>query len=164
MPYQAGIPRGPQSEAHKAAIQEGRQQGILIRRYLDWIEHSNTKTPGRRKRSVESVDKRLTQIDETFPTADNLTRLTLVQERINLLIEREQIQANVEAGAIEDRFVSTAADYGEKKGITYTAWREMGVKPEVLERAGIKRSVNPLLSLSANGDSDDYPVKIAAEG
>ena len=40
----------------------------------------------------------------------------------------------------------------------------MGVKPEVLERAGIKRSVNPLLSLSANGDSDDYPVKIAAEG
>ena len=31
------------------------------------------------------------------------------------------------------------AEYGERKGITYAAWREAGVDPGVLRKAGIKR-------------------------
>lgn len=41
---------------------------------------------------------------------------------------------------MEDEFVKVAARYGERKGITYTAWRELGIPPAVLARADISRS------------------------
>jgi hypothetical protein len=33
-----------------------------------------------------------------------------------------------------------AAEYGQRKGISYAAWRELGVSPAVLKRAGITRA------------------------
>jgi hypothetical protein len=38
--------------------------------------------------------------------------------------------------------VETARTYGERKGITYAAWRELGVPPAVLKRAGIGRAAS----------------------
>jgi hypothetical protein len=35
--------------------------------------------------------------------------------------------------------VKVARSYGERNGITYTAWREIGVDPAVLKKAGITR-------------------------
>jgi hypothetical protein len=35
--------------------------------------------------------------------------------------------------------VKSAAPYSERKGITYSAWREVGVPANVLEKAGISR-------------------------
>ena len=35
--------------------------------------------------------------------------------------------------------LSAMRKYGERKGVTYNAWRELGVPPEVLRRAGISR-------------------------
>jgi hypothetical protein len=40
---------------------------------------------------------------------------------------------------LEDDFVRIAKAYGERKGISHEAWRETGVQPEVLRRAGISR-------------------------
>jgi len=42
--------------------------------------------------------------------------------------------------ALEVEFIATACAYGERKGISYSAWREVGVEPRVLKAAGISRS------------------------
>jgi hypothetical protein len=141
----------------KAAIQEAPAR-VLIRRYLDWVEQTKTKGPGR-KRTVESVDKRLVQIDEAFPTADNLTRLTLVQERINLLIS-EQIQANVEAGVLEDRFVRSPPTNPSARTSRTRPGAKWASSPRYLSVPGSSVPWNPAARLSANGDSG-FPVAVA---
>lgn len=46
----------------------------------------------------------------------------------------------VDLSELEDDFVGAAADYGSRRGLTYAAWREAGVPPAVLRRAGITRA------------------------
>ena len=40
---------------------------------------------------------------------------------------------------LERDFVKVAKGYAERKGISYAAWRELGISPEVLRKAGITR-------------------------
>ena len=41
--------------------------------------------------------------------------------------------------ALEKGFTDNAKGYGARKGITYAAWRELGVPPTTLKAAGISR-------------------------
>jgi hypothetical protein len=41
---------------------------------------------------------------------------------------------------LEKDFVKVARAYGSRKGISYTAWRSVGVSAGVLQRAGIART------------------------
>lgn len=125
------------SDSHKAALAEGREQGRAVRRYLEALEAHKPKRG--RKRTPESVQKRLAAIDERLAAADALTRLHLVQERMNLAAELSSTDNTVDMKALEDEFVAAAAPYGARKGITYAAWRQLGLDPGVLRRAGIKR-------------------------
>ncbi len=125
------------SDSHKAALAEGREQGRAVRRYLEALEAHKPKRG--RKRTQESVQKRLAAIDEKLPEADALTRLHLIQERMNLEEELAASDNGVDLKELEDQFVAAAAPYGARKGITYAAWRQLGVDPSVLRRAGIKR-------------------------
>jgi hypothetical protein len=129
--------RSPMSDSHKAALAEGREQGRAVRRYLEALEAHKPKRG--RKRTPESVQKRLAAIDETLGTADALTRLHLVQERMDLERELASNGNAVDLKGLEDEFAAAAAPYGARKGITYAAWRQLGVDPAVLRRAGIKR-------------------------
>ena len=125
------------SDSHKAALAEGREQGRAVRRYLEALEAHKPKRG--RKRTPESVQKRLAAIDQKLTDADALTRLHLVQERMNLETELSTTDNTVDLQALEDEFVAAAAPYGARKGITYAAWRQLGVDPAVLRRANIKR-------------------------
>ena len=125
------------SDSHKAALAEGREQGRAVRRYLEALEAHRPKRG--RKRTQESVQKRLASIDEKLAEADALTRLHLVQERMNLEGELSTSDNTVDLAALEEDFVAAAAPYGQRKGITYGAWRQAGVDPAVLRRAGIRR-------------------------
>ncbi|HEX2273314.1 MAG TPA: hypothetical protein VHG90_05535 [Acidimicrobiales bacterium] len=125
------------SESHKAALAEGREQGRAVRRYLEALEAHKPKRG--RKRTPESIQKRLSAIEEQLPTADPLTRVHLVQERMNLESELAAGDNAVDIAALEEGFVAAAGPYGQRKGITYAAWREAGVDPGVLRRAGIRR-------------------------
>lgn len=125
------------SDSHKAALAEGREQGRAVRRYLEALEAHRPKRG--RKRTPESVQKRLASIDERLAEADALTRLHLVQERMNLENELSSTDNAVDIQGLEDEFVVAAAPYGQRKGITYNAWRQAGVDPAVLRRAGIRR-------------------------
>ena len=42
-------------------------------------------------------------------------------------------------GNLEKEFAKVAKAYSQKKKISYGAWREFGVPPEVLKKAGITR-------------------------
>jgi hypothetical protein len=125
------------SSAHKQALALGRDEGRAVRRYLEALEAHRPKRG--RKRTPETIEKRLRVIDQSLPTADPLTRLQLVQERMNLRTELEAKRAKVDLSGLERDFVKAAKGYSERKGITYAAWKEAGVDPAVLKKAGISR-------------------------
>ncbi|MGQ0519753.1 MAG: hypothetical protein ACT4PX_01215 [Actinomycetota bacterium] len=85
------------------------------------------------------MKKRLADIEARLETADPLSRLQLVQERMNLETELASKSEAVDLSTLEADFVAAAGEYGERKGITYAAWREAGVDAAVLKRAGIRR-------------------------
>ena len=126
------------SDEHKAALAEGRNQGRSVRRYLEALDRHRPKRG--RKRTSDSIKKRLERIEGELPEADQLKRLQLIQERIDLSAELETLEANVDLTGLEEEFVKAAAAYSARKGISYAAWRELGVEPAVLKKAGISRT------------------------
>lgn len=125
------------SDSHKAALAVGRDQGRAVRRYLEALEAHKPKRG--RKRTPESVQKRLEAVEQKLLSADPLSRLQLVQERMNLQAELAAKSETVDIASLVEGFIAAAKSYGERKGITYAAWREAGVDAAVLKRAGITR-------------------------
>ena len=132
--------RSPMSASHKQALAEGREQGRAVRRYLEALEAHKPKRG--RKRTPESIKKRLAAIEQQITSADPLSRLQLVQERMDLERELGQKDQKVDLQGLEKEFVSAAGPYGERKGISYAAWRAAGVDPAVLRKAGIGRAAS----------------------
>jgi hypothetical protein len=130
--------RTPMSVEHKAALAEGRDQGRAVRRYLEALEANKPKRG--RKRSPDSMKKRLQAVEDEIAAADPLKRLHLVQERLDLQAALEASKATVDIDELEKEFVDAAKAYSERKNISYAAWRELGVEAAVLKRAGISRS------------------------
>lgn len=126
------------SPEHKAALAIGREESRAVRRYLEAIEAHKPKRG--RKRTSEGIQARLRQIDERLPSADPLTRVHLAQEKIDLENELATKEEAVDLRALEEDFVSAARGYGDRKGISYAAWRAAGVDANVLRRAGIART------------------------
>jgi hypothetical protein len=128
------------SAEHKAALAKGREEGRIVRRYLVALEEQKPKRG--RKRTPETIRKRLAAVDLELPSADPLARLHLLQEREDLTGELARIDASDDLGAAERSFVKVARAYGRRKGISYSAWRAVGVPIPVLQRAGITRASN----------------------
>jgi hypothetical protein len=127
----------PMSQAHKDALAIGREEGRAVRRYMEALEAHRPKRG--RKRSQETIQKQLMQIDERLEVADALTRVLLVQERMDLTTEAAVKGAQVDLVALEEDFIKAAKNYSERKGISYAAWREAGVDAGVLKAAGLRR-------------------------
>ena len=125
------------TQEHKDALALGREQVRAVRRYLEALDAHRPKRG--RKRTPESIQKRLNDIETKLEGADALTRLQLRQERMDLQTELAAKSDGVDLSQLEEDFVQAAKAYGERKGITYAAWREQGVDPAVLRRAGIRR-------------------------
>ena len=125
------------SSEHKAALAEGRDQGRAVRRYLEALE-ANKPRRGR-KRSPESLKKRLVAIESEIASADPLKRVHLVQERADVQDALAASESKVDLAQLEKDFVSSARPYSERKGISYATWREVGVPVAVLDKAGIGR-------------------------
>ena len=75
-------PKGPMSDDHKAALAQGRSEGRAVREYLDALRANKPKRG--RKRTPDSIKKRLAAIDEQLESADPLGELRLIQERRDL--------------------------------------------------------------------------------
>ncbi len=131
-------PKSPLTDQHKAALAQGRVEGRAVRAYLEALRGNKPKRG--RRRTSDSIKKRLNAISDQLKTADPLTEVRLVQERRDLTAELDGMESNVDLKSIEDDFVKVVANYSERQGISYASWREVGVPASVLTRAGLSRS------------------------
>ena len=129
----------PMSSDHKKALAEGRELGKSVRQYLEALDENKPKRG--RKRTADSIKKRLDTIETSVAEASVTKRLEMLQERRDLTVELATMGTKVDLSALESDFVKVAKSYGERKGITYATWREFGVSAETLKQAGISRGV-----------------------
>ena len=122
---------------HKSALATGRAEGKAVRDYLDALRTNKPKRG--RKRTPDSIAKRLGAIAAEVAEADPLAELKLVQEQMDLETELANMGEAVDTTALEHEFVRVAKSYSERQGISYAAWRKVGVEASVLKAAGIGR-------------------------
>ena len=111
-----------------------------VREYLKALEQN---APRRgRKRTPESIDRQIAAIDAEMAAATVTKRLDLIQQRMDLEAEKEALAAAgmIDMTALERNFVQHAAAYGNRRNISYAAWREVGVSSATLKAAGVRRS------------------------
>lgn len=129
------------SSEHKAALAKGREHAHAVRAYLEALEAHRPKRG--RKRTPESIEKRIAQLDEQYETASAIRALNLLQERRDLETELTVLTASAGHGDLEKlerNFVRHARAYGDAKSIEYATWRQAGVTADVLRDAGITRT------------------------
>lgn len=126
------------SDEHKAALAKGRMEGRIVRDYLEGLRA--TKPKRGRKRTPDTIRKRLDAVDQELASAGPLDELLLVQERSDLEAELASKSKAVDMGALEAEFVNVAKSYSDSKSISYASWRQVGVPASTLKRAGISRA------------------------
>lgn len=125
------------SPGHKASLAEGRESGRAVRRYLEALETSKPRRG--RPRNPERTQARLAEVERMLPSVDALTRLHLMQERMDLEAELAMTVEEPDLSELEADFIAHARSYSDRKGISYQAWRAAGVERRVLREAGIVR-------------------------
>lgn len=127
------------SEGHKKALQKGREEGSAVRLYLEALR-SHKPRPGR-KRTSASVERQLAETERqlTSGVTNPAEELGLIQRKLDLEAELRTMSApKADLKALEATFIKVAASFSHRRGISRAAWREVGVPPSVLKRAGIK--------------------------
>jgi hypothetical protein len=124
---------------HKNAMAVGRKEGQAVKTYLDALEQHRPRRG--RRRTPDSIQKRLAAIDAQIDGVSSLQRLQLTQERRDLQAELAGMQTgtSVDLSALEADFVRVAKAYAARKGIAYATWRDLGVPADILKTAGITR-------------------------
>lgn len=127
----------PMSDDHKAALAQGRREARAIKAYLNVL---SSRKPGRPV-SKTSLDQRLERINKKLDATDDpLQRVDLIQSRLDIQQSLGQMESADDVQALEAEFKKHVASYSERKGVSYTAWRESGVPAKVLREAGIRET------------------------
>src|SRR5688500_14562841 len=100
---QARQVKAPMSDSQKKAMAEGRTTSRSIARYLDALAATAPKRG--RKRTRESMERRLRAIESELPTASPITKLAMIQERLDLQSELDSLQNRPDLAAYEKDFV-----------------------------------------------------------
>lgn len=125
------------SAEHKAALVQGRKEAKAIKQYLDALA---LRRPGRPV-TKESLEKRLETIGERLASeTDALKRVDLHQAKIEVEGALASAQESHDLGDLEKGFTEVAAPYSARKGISYGAWRSVGVPASILKKAGVARN------------------------
>ena len=115
------------TDEHKAALAKGRAEGRIVRDYLEGLRA--TKPKRGRKRTPETITRRLEAIDQELPRRARSTNCCSIQERKNLEAERSAMSNSIDMEALEHEFVGVAKSYSDGKAISYSSWRDVGVPP-----------------------------------
>lgn len=125
------------SEEHKAALAQGRKESRAIKAYLEALE---ARKPGRPV-SKESLTKRMEKVNQKLEETENpLESVELIQSKLDIKKALSEIENAVAMEELEAGFIEHARSYSDRKGVSYTAWREFGVPAKVLRSAGIKET------------------------
>lgn len=121
------------TQQHKDAMAQGRKERAIVKRYLESLEkvqRNNSATIARKLMGVKTMlnDNSLTPVK----------RLNLIQKKIDLTKKLKE-QEEPMTQDLEKDFVRVAKSFSERKGISYKAWREVGVPARVLKLADIHR-------------------------
>jgi hypothetical protein len=126
------------SEEHKKALAKGRAQARAVRDYLEALERSSK--PGRRL-SKDELQAKVDGLNEAIENEDDpAKRVELIQKRLDYEERLNEAEDATDPEELQRAFVAAAKEYSERKGITYTAWREAGVPAAVLREAGVPRT------------------------
>ena len=126
------------TKEHKAALAKGRAQARAVKDYLSLLDRDRKRGP---KMTAEKLEQRLAETRAAIESeADPAKRLELIQKRLDDEDRLTGMQDEPDTAAVEKAFVASAQEYGERKGISYTAWRELGVPAAVLKEAGVPRT------------------------
>lgn len=123
------------SDTHKSALVNGRTEGKIIREYLELVEVLKPRRG--RRRTKDSISKRLSQIEAEINGAEPLKRLHLIQERLNLRKELSRFRTREDYLAVEKAFINVARPFSVRNHVTFEAWKEFGIDPIVLNKAEI---------------------------
>jgi hypothetical protein len=127
----------PMSAEHKAALVKGRAEAKAITNYLEALA---ARRPGRPV-TKESLERRLASLEERLSgESSQLKRVELIQSKLEVEQSLSAASESSDLGDLEGEFAKVAADYSDRKGISYSAWRSAGVPAAVLKKAGIARS------------------------
>ena len=122
-------------EEHKAKLAQGRNDARAVRAYLEFLEDNRPKRG--RRRTEESIKKRLSIIEAELDSASPLARLNMYQEQMDLSAELEAMAETVDGTELRAAFVGAARRYSDSKGIGKAAFKQMGVDAATLREAGI---------------------------
>lgn len=122
--------------AQKEAMAQGRKDARAVGAYLEWLEANKPKRG--RRRTKESIGKRLEVIASELDSSSAIARLNLLQEQMDLEAELEAMDQAVDGTDLRIGFVQAAARYSASKGISRAAFRQMGVDAKTLTEAGVK--------------------------
>ena len=128
----------PMSDNHKAALAKGREEGRVVRQYLEALE--STKPRRGRKRTPDSIRRRLATIESTLPGAEPLARSIWSKRSSDSRPNSPTAATPLTWPRSKRAFIKVARIYGERKGISYSAWRTVGVSASVLQQAKIPRT------------------------
>ncbi len=124
------------SPEHKAAIKKGRAEAAAVKNYLHALESA-----GGRRTPKERLEARLARVEQAMAVETNtLKHLDLLQDRLDTEKALASYDEGPDLASIEAAFIRAAGGYGERKNISYKAWRLKGVSPSVLKEAGIRRT------------------------
>lgn len=122
--------------AHKAKLAQGRADARTVKAYLEFLETNKPKRG--RRRTADSIKKRLAAIDGEMDAGSALARLNLIQERADLEAELSEMGTTVDGSELEAGFIEAAGRYAAAKGIQASSFRQMGVSAATLRQAGVK--------------------------
>ncbi|MDP8929562.1 MAG: hypothetical protein M3O70_13575 [Actinomycetota bacterium] len=109
----------------------------MVRKYLEALHTDGQRGRPINRQSLEAKIERLqSQINEE-PNAAR--RVELIQQRLDAERRFAGLEESTDRESLERDFIEVAEAYSERRGITYTAWREVGVPAAVLREAGITR-------------------------
>ncbi len=129
------------SAAHKEKMAAGRRETRAVDSYLKHLEEFGP--PVRREMDRRRVESEMEAVSRELESAVGIPRLDLLQRREDLARQLADLSGSDVADELEQAFVAVAASYSERKGISYSTWREFGVPKAVLDEAGVVRTRRP---------------------
>ena len=124
------------NEEHKQALAEGRRQARIIKRYLEALnsrQRGRTSDPMKIQAKIKDIEAQIEKEE------DPLKRVELHQRRLDTEEALGAGQGVAKIADLENEFAEYVKDFSERKGLTYSAWREVGVPAKVLREAGVPR-------------------------
>ena len=83
---------------------------------------------------MEKVNEKLGATDNPLETVD------LIQSKIDIERSLAELENAQDMDSLEAGFIENVASYSDRKGVSYTAWREFGVPASILRKAGVKET------------------------